>query len=142
MNASCFVLPEPFDKSVTGAMIPNDLDVDKLQSIMYKFFDLCEENELFSSCSKVEKKIQDVFSWSLVSGLSLLTFKIEIFLVLRLQVSPKIWANYFERIKREIKDQYIFSEFFAICLAVESGEFLSTADPDAYQEPGNRKTSL
>jgi hypothetical protein len=120
-------------------MVPT-VDIDKLQLIMYKFFDLCEESELFSSRGKVEKKVKDLFSWSMVR---IKFIHIAFQYALRvLQVSPKIWANYFERIKREIRDKYGFCEFFGIYLAVESGEFLSTADPDAYMEPGKQATSL
>ena len=43
------------------------MDVDKLQLIMYTFYDLCEENELLASRQKVEKKIKDLFAWSQVS---------------------------------------------------------------------------
>ncbi len=58
------------------------------------------------------------------------------------QVAPKIWANYFERTKREHKDSYTFPEFFGIYLAVESGEFLSLGDPDPYKEPGARTLEM
>jgi hypothetical protein len=54
-----------FNSSFVGARIPS-IDIDKLQLIMYKFFDLCESNELTASVKKVEKKIQELFAWSQV----------------------------------------------------------------------------
>ena len=119
-----------------GARIPV-IDIDKLQLVMYKFFDLCEANELTASVKKVEKKIQELFAWSQVLVGTSITKSHKIDLLL--QVSNKIWGNYFARMKREHKDCYTFPEFFGIYLAVESGEFLSTGDPDAYSEPGERK---
>ena len=97
-------------------MVPN-ITIDKLQKIMYEFFDVCETNELTATRAKVEQKIRKLFEWA--------------------EVLPKFWSNYFDLMPREFSDSYTFSEFFGMYLAVESGEFLSTADPDAYNEPGS-----